>query len=141
MNWGTKLIIAMALFMAFIIALSTKMIFSDKDDLVEKDYYERGLNYDRDYLRKKNTEQDHAEPQIEQGPDSIRITFVQPATGVMKLAHASDRRRDKSFTINSDQSGNVFIPVRGIERGYWHLALEWKSGQKMYMFEKGIFIQ
>ncbi len=75
MNWGTKLVIAMALFMTFIIALSTKMILSDKDDLVDKDYYEKGLNYDLDYQRKQNMENDKAEPKIELGLESMKVVF------------------------------------------------------------------
>ncbi len=141
MNWGTKLIIAMALFMAFIAALSIKMIFSDKDDLVEKDYYEKGLNYDHDYLRKENTERDHAVPLIETGLEAIKITFAQPAVGTVKFAHASDRRFDKIFTVNSVAGTEVSVPLKNVGHGYWHLTLEWKSGEKMYMFEKAIVIK
>lgn len=46
MNWGTKLIIGMALFMAFIIGLAVFMLNSNADPLVDKDYYEKGLKYD-----------------------------------------------------------------------------------------------
>lgn len=44
LNWGTKLVIAAALFMAFIITLSVKMIKQDVV-LVENDYYEKGEAY------------------------------------------------------------------------------------------------
>ena len=140
MNWGTKLIIAMALFMSFIIALSTKMIFSDKDDLVEKDYYEKGLKYDQDYIRKKNVEQEGAAPMIEQKESDLQVTFAGPVTGKVRFAHSKDHKLDQTITINSDQNGKVSIPLK-MSKGYWHLTFEWKSGGKMYMFEKGVFLQ
>lgn len=141
MNWGTKLVIAMALFMGFIIALSTKMIFSGKDDLVEKDYYEKGLNYDHDYSRKKNTEQDDAEPKIEIGLSSIRLTFKDPSVGTVKFTHAKDRRLDRVFRIDTEDGTAAGIERSQIAHGYWRLTFEWQSKGKQYMFEKGIFIQ
>lgn len=141
MNWGTKLVIAMALFMAFIIALSTKMILSDKDDLVDKDYYEKGLNYDLDYQRKQNMENDKAEPKIELEPKSMKVVFVQPATGTVTFAHSKDRRLDRKFTINTGNSSEAVISLIDIAHGSWHLTFEWKSGDKMYMFKKEVFIQ
>lgn len=47
MNWGTKIIVALALFIALIVSFGIYMVSSDTDSLVAEDYYERGLNYDR----------------------------------------------------------------------------------------------
>jgi len=47
MNWGTKIVIALALFMALIVSFGVYMVSRDTDSLVAEDYYERGLNYDR----------------------------------------------------------------------------------------------
>lgn len=58
MNWGTKLIIGMASFMAFIIVLGTLMITSKSDPLVDEDYYEKGLNYDTEIKRLEKVKQD-----------------------------------------------------------------------------------
>ena len=44
-NWGTGITIGMILFMGFIITLSVKMIGS-KVDLVTKDYYEQGIEFE-----------------------------------------------------------------------------------------------
>ena len=74
MNWGTKLLIGMGLFMAFIITLAVLMIKSGSDDLVDKDYYQKGIEYDKDYERKSQMQKDQAEPEISIG-ESIRIIF------------------------------------------------------------------
>lgn len=47
MNWGTKIAVALALFMALIVSFGIYMVSQDTDSLVAEDYYERGLNYDR----------------------------------------------------------------------------------------------
>ncbi len=47
MNWGVKIVIALALFMVLIVSFGIYMVSTDTDSLVAEDYYERGLNYDR----------------------------------------------------------------------------------------------
>lgn len=62
MNWGTKIVITLALFIALIVSFGVFMVSKDTDSLVAEDYYERGLNYDRlravdSALRPKDTVQ------------------------------------------------------------------------------------
>ncbi len=47
MNWGTKIVIALALFIILIASFGIYMVTQDSDSLIYEDYYERGLNYDR----------------------------------------------------------------------------------------------
>ncbi|MGV3760989.1 FixH family protein [Parapedobacter sp.] len=63
MNWGVKIVIALALFMALIISFGIYMVSTDTDSLVHEDYYERGLNYDR--LRNVDS--------LQQAVDSISV--------------------------------------------------------------------
>ena len=65
MNWGTKIVIALASFMVLIVSFGVYMVSTDTDSLVAEDYYERGLNYDR--LR--------AVDSVQQTQDSIRATL------------------------------------------------------------------
>ncbi|RZM29342.1 MAG: hypothetical protein EOO88_05320 [Pedobacter sp.] len=58
MNWGTKIIIGMAVFMAFILVLGIFMIRSNPDPLVDEDYYEKGLNYDQELKRMEEIKKD-----------------------------------------------------------------------------------
>ena len=64
MNWGIKIVIALASFMVLIVSFGVYMVTTDTDTLVAEDYYERGLNYDR--LRNIDSSQ--------QTVDTIRIT-------------------------------------------------------------------
>lgn len=47
MNWGVKLVIALAAFIVLIVSFGIYMVSTDTDSLVHEDYYERGLHYDR----------------------------------------------------------------------------------------------
>ncbi|WP_069659883.1 FixH family protein [Arcticibacter eurypsychrophilus] len=142
MNWGTKLVIALGLFISFIVVLSTKMIFSDKDDLVESDYYEKGLSYDLDYNRARNVAIYHAEPTITLGINkSIDIQFKKQATGTIKFLHASNKKLDRLYQVNTDADGNAALSLKDLSNGYWHAVLEWKSDNTSYLFKKKMHIQ
>lgn len=58
MNWGTKLIMGMLSFMSFIIVLAVLMFNSKPDPLVDEDYYEKGLNYDKEIKRLEKSQRD-----------------------------------------------------------------------------------
>lgn len=141
MNWGTKLIIALGLFMSFIIVLSTRMIFSDKDDLVEKDYYEKGLAYDEVYEKTSNVERDQALPVISKGVDKdISILFKRQATGIAKFQHASNRQLDRIYKIQTGENGEARLSLKDLQSGYWHLELDWKSDTTSYIYKDKLHI-
>lgn len=139
MNWGTKLLIGMGSFMAFIITLAVLMIRSGSDDLVDKDYYQKGIEYDKDYDRKSQMQKDQTEPEISIG-DSIRIVFNKPMTGTVRFLHPSDNKKDRIVSLNSGIAKKVALSLSDIAKGHWKLIIEWKSDAKEYLFEKSITI-
>jgi len=139
MNWGTKLVIGMGLFMAFIITLAVMMMRSGSDDLVDKDYYQKGIEYDKDYAKKSQMQKDQAEPEISIG-DSIKIIFNRPAIATFRFLHPSDNKKDRTVSVNSGTSNEVALPLSDSDKGHWKLIIEWKSDEKEYMFEKNITI-
>ncbi len=139
MNWGTKLVIGMALFMSFIITLAVLMIRSDSDDLVDTNYYEKGIEYDKDYVRKNQLIKDKAEPEISVN-DQLTIIFKSPAMGSIRFIHPSDKTKDSTMNINSGTGLQVDFPLDGLRKGHWKIYLEWESNGKSYIFEKNIII-
>ena len=139
MNWGTKLLIGMGLFMAFIITLAVLMIKSGSDDLVDKDYYQKGIEYDKDYERKSQMQKDQAEPEISIG-ESIRIILKKPMTGTFRFLHPSDHKNDRIVSLNSGITNETVIPLTDLAAGHWKLIIEWKSDAKEYLYEKSITI-
>jgi hypothetical protein len=139
MNWGTKLVIGMGLFMAFIITLVVFMMRSDSDDLVDKDYYQKGIEYDKEYARKNQVQQDNAEPEIYVG-DSLKIVFKKPATGSVRFLHPSDKKNDRTLNMETSKNNVFVLPLNETSKGHWKLILEWKSEGKEYLLEKNILI-
>lgn len=137
MNWGTKLVISMGLFISFIVTLGVLMIRSSSDDLVDTNYYEKGIGYDKDYNRKNQVQKDHAEPVIT-SDDSLKIVFQQPATGNLKFIHSSDKKMDRMLEIVSDNGNQVNLPLTNMSKGHWKLLLEWESAGRAYLYEKDL---
>jgi hypothetical protein len=138
MNWGTKLIIGMATFMVFIVAMGIIMINDRKDALVEDDYYEKGINYNVDYNRKEQTKTDHAQPSIVVNDAMILITFTRAATGTLKMRRTADKSMDKSISFESNVNHQVIIPSASLKKGSWRLIMEWVSEGKSYLYEQEI---
>jgi hypothetical protein len=138
MNWGTKIILGMASFMLFIVVLVLIMFNSKKDALVDTDYYEKGINYNKVYNRKEQTKTDHAEPEISANQDMVIIRFKHPAKGTAGLMRTSDKALDKSLTFESNMNNQVIIPAGHLKKGAWRLIIEWTSDEKSYLYEQEI---
>jgi hypothetical protein len=139
MNWGTKLVIGMGLFMSFIITLAVLMIRSESDDLVDVNYYEKGIEYDKDYVRKNQLITDMAEPEISVS-DQLTIIFKSPAKGSIRFIHPSDKTKDNILSIDSGSDNQVQIPLNEYRKGHWKVSIEWMSNEKSYLYEKNIII-
>jgi hypothetical protein len=140
MNWGTKLVIGMGLFMSFIITLAVLMIRSESDDLVDVNYYEKGIEYDKDYDRKNQLIADMAEPEISV-TDQLTIIFKSPAKGSIRFIHPSDKTKDNTLSIDTGSDNQVQIPLDEYRKGHWKVSIEWQSNEKSYLFEKNIIIK
>lgn len=137
MNWGKGIILGMSLFMLFILLMCFKM-FSLPADEYDHHYYEKGLNFDKDYAREKQVVMDHAQPVIRVSGSDIRLAFQQEAHGTARLVRPSSEALDKSFALNTDEKGLTALPLIQITKGRWHIVLEWVSGGKKYLYEKEV---
>lgn len=140
MNWGVKLMIGMLCFMSFIIVLAVKMINSKTDALVDNDYYEKGLAYDKDYNRKEQVKIDGAAPKIEVKNGYVVLTFKDKAVGEAKLIRNSDKRLDRKIMISTDTLNSVKIPAVELEKGRWRLIISWTTDGKAYLDEQEVMV-
>jgi len=137
MNWGKGLIIGLGAFMLFITILVVQM-FRTAEDSFDKDYYEKGLNYDVDYQLKQQVITDHAEPKISQTADFISINLLTADSGTVKFKRPSSSQKDEFFSYNNVQ---IEIPKTSITKGEWKIILHWYANQKEYLFEQNLFVQ
>ncbi|RZM21604.1 MAG: nitrogen fixation protein FixH [Pedobacter sp.] len=126
MNWGTKLIIGMLLFMSFIVVLGVLMFRSETDALVEKDYYEKGLKYDEDYVRKVRVETDHAKPSISLRDKTLSITFHTESTGNVKMMRSANKELDRQVNFHTTNK-NFNLDISGFAGGPWKLLISWQN--------------
>jgi hypothetical protein len=135
MNWGKGIIIGMSLFMLFIIGMCVKMFRLPADEF-DHHYYEKGLDFDRDYAKEKQVATDRAEPAIRIRGGVVRLTFARQAVGTARLVRPSSMAPDKTFRISTDGSYSAVLPLEQLSKGRWRIVLEWKSDHKSYLYEK-----
>lgn len=141
MNWGTKLMIGMATFMCFIVALGITMFNSKSDALVDNDYYEKGINYDEEYNSKEQVKKDSATPTIEITEAELTLKFISSAVGDIRLMRLDDKNMDKSFHFESTADHRVAIPMDALAKGRWNLRIRWTSHGNQYVDEQAIHLK
>ena len=135
MNWGTKLVIGMVVFMIFIMALGAIMIIRSGDDaLIETNYYEKGQFFDRDYKAKKDAIDDQILPAVAT-TDGVTITFPVAVNYKLICKRPSDSRMDKNFSGTTDNNRSIKIPKGDLQSGPWLFRIEYSAGNKNYLFE------
>jgi hypothetical protein len=140
MNWGTKLVIGLGLFMIFIISMAVKMVISaGQDDLVDKNYYEKGLTYNTDYNQQQSALTDSVIPAFTADQDGISISFKLPVKYKLLCQRASDSKLDR--VLKGTAKTVVFLPRSEFKSGPWNLRLEFNSGGKEYLVEREIMMR
>jgi hypothetical protein len=139
MNWGKKLIIGMVLFMIFIATLGAIMIMKGSDDsLIEKDYYEKGQAFDKDYNAKQRAIDDLVIPSININDLGLTITFPVPVSYTLICRRPSDKDLDRTFEGFTDEDRNIQILKTELEPGPWLIRMEYSANDKNYLFETEI---
>lgn len=140
MNWGTKIVLGMVAFMLFIVAMVVYMFsVHGNDALVDEDYYEKGINYNKEYNATQNTINGHQEPKITLSDSQLIIQLKDSASYELKLMRPSTVKNDiktKGSTIGNAHL--ILIDKKGLPAGVWFLELKWKSNGKDYQFKKSI---
>jgi hypothetical protein len=143
MNWGTKIIIGMALFMAFIMAMAAKMVLSGaEDDLVEKNYYEKGLQYDQSYNLQSVAVSDSVVPTFEAAQDHLIISFKSaPEKYKLLCLRPSDSKLDFVYQGAALDNKKMLVSREKLKSGPWNFHLEFTINDKEYLVERQMTIQ
>lgn len=137
MNWGKGLVIGLASFMIFITVLVVQM-FRTAEDSFDKDYYEKGLAYNIDYEQQQQVITDNAQPVIKQTNDFVTINFVDADSGTVNFKRPSDRKQDQLFSFDDKY---IQLPKSELEKGEWRIVINWKVGQKKYLYQTNLFLR
>jgi hypothetical protein len=141
MNWGTKIFIALGIFMAGIVAAGVYMVSQDNDSLVETDYYEKGISYDETYDRRQNLINERAEPKIELVNDSLVIHFKHRGNkGQILFRKPSDKDQDTQIDFQT-AADSYRLALPNISSGNCDLVLIWQSNGIPFQFEKTLYLE
>lgn len=141
-NWGTAIFIAIAMFMVFIFTL-VYMSTNNQINLVEKDYYPKGLKFQDRIEEVKNARQFEHKFKLLQKEDHIQLTFpeIYPDTGTVVFFRPSDTQSDRTFSINPDSLWTMSFPANEFIRGKYVLKVHWKEDGKGYFIEKSFYFK
>ncbi|MEN9443940.1 MAG: hypothetical protein RIS47_830 [Bacteroidota bacterium] len=144
-NWGWGIAIFLIIFMISMLGF-VYFSFQQPVNLVEKDYYPKGLDYDQEIQKKKDSRAFESRVKIayESGVLQIQLpdTLLSDSlTGKVLLYKPEDSHLDKEFELKPDSLGNQQIKLSSEMKGRYTVKLDFQSSKLTYYFENNILIQ
>ena len=145
-NWGTGIVIAFALFMAFILYFVIEVQSNSKydNDLVVEEYYKHDAQFGKEMQRTQNAQDLVEKPKVVLTTDGAVITF--PAAfvpnnikGNVSLYRPSNKKLDFVIPISISNS-TLLIPKKSLVGGRWDINMEWQYEGKAYLTKETIYI-
>jgi len=144
-NWGTAMVIAMVLFMAFILQFVYRSIALDKYEhqLVSEDYYKDELYYQQEIDKMNNASKLIQNVKVDRVGEGMLVSFPDEMTfteitGIVYFQRPSDERLDFQKNISLSDH-NVLITDDKLINGKWKVKIDWKYGDDEYLFKEAIF--
>lgn len=144
-NWGTGIVIAIALFMSFILYFVLKVQSDTTYDheLVTEDYYKKELEFQNQLNKSQNTKDNGYEVKIQKTaegiqvvfPDSLKKEFIK---GKVSLYRPSDQRLDFEYQISNSET-DLLIPKKSLVGGRWDISVDWQYEGQNYLTQETIY--
>lgn len=143
-NWGTGIVVALALFMSFILYLVITMT-TDKaynHDMVVEEYYKEELAYQEEIDAEENSNALSEKIISKKVVNGWLITFPKEIQddkikGTVFLYRPSNKQLDFDFPIVLSGS-NLLIPDESLLDGRWNITVDWEYGGKSYLYKESI---
>jgi nitrogen fixation protein FixH len=146
-GWGTSIVIAIALFMSFILYFVIKVQSDSKYDneLVVEEYYKKDAMYGEDYIKMQNAADLTEKPTVIQTADSVEIKFpalFKPAAvqGKVSFYRPSNKKLDFQVPISLSKP-SLLIPKLNLVGGRWDILIDWEYQSKSYKMKETIYIK
>ena len=141
MNWGKGIIIGMVLFMGFILTLVVIMMRQDID-LVQEDYYQKELEYNKQYDAEVNYMNAKDSIWMELSSDNLYLHFpeeFQTGKASVQLIRPNDKKMDVNLSLEA--LGTVTIPLKNIAKGRFNCKVSGSLNGKPYEMSQQITVQ
>lgn len=143
-NWGTGILIAIIIFISFILFMVFQTTRQDHS-LVMDDYYEQSFRYNEKLHKLENTEKLEEKVKIAKSTDFVVITFPEifipdSIIGTIQFYHPSTSAYDKKMTIKCDEKGKVYYPLQDLKKAKYAIKLDYIYRTIPYYQEESLFI-
>lgn len=136
-NWGTKLVLWITAFVVFILIL-VYTTFKYEVNLVEKDYYPKGLVYQTRINAIENATKLGAKFNISQDDNNltIQMSHVNADSGSVLFFRPSDNTWDRTFDIVKAEGNTFSIPKDKFTKGKYIIKSNWWYNNNEYYVEQ-----
>lgn len=140
MNWGKGIIVAMALFMGFIVFLVVNLMMH-RIDLESEDYYKKEINYEQEIIAMKNFNElnegivlkKQDEFMVIQLPEKLQLKNVE-----VHLIRPDDNKLDRTFSIENTKT--FLIPSKELTKGNYAVEISFLHDSKPCLQKETITI-
>lgn len=145
--WGKAIFLLYGLFVVFTLTI---VIYASMQDfhLVERDYYQKELDYQSRIDEIKNTQELSEKPiwVLNQAENILTIKFPDSmvdkiVSGDVLFYKTSDAGSDFKVVVAPDDTGFQFIPLDRLRRGLWKIKLNWQDDKQSYYLEGKFLIE
>jgi hypothetical protein len=143
-NWGTGIVLALIVMIGGMIFLVSIALRQDYD-LVESDYYQKSVDYQKHIDEVKNTEALPEKVRFEQTTDSLKLTFpslslVDDYSGEIHFYSPVEEKRDETVKLKLNNQFIQAIDLKNLKSGRYTVKLNWTANNKSYYQEQEITV-
>jgi len=144
-NWGTGIVIAIVLFIAFILSFVYKTIFIEKYEhhLVSEDYYKDELHYQEEIDKLNNAKYLTENVILSNTEQGIIIQFPKDKDfnkieGKVNFLRRSNDKLDFEKKIDLS-SHSMLIEDSILVKGKWEIRVDWQYNDEEYLLKESWF--
>ena len=143
-NWGTGIVLALIVMIGGMIFLVSIALRQDYD-LVESDYYQKSVDYQKHIDEVKNTESLAEKVTVDQTGDSLKLIFpalasVNDFSGEIHFYSPVEEKRDETVKLKLNNQFIQAIDLKNLKIGRYTVKLNWTANKKSYYQEQEITV-
>ena len=144
-NWCTGIVIAITLFIVFILSFVYKTIFIEKYEhhLVSEDYYKDELHYQEEIDKLNNVKNLSENISLNNSENGITISFPKDKDfnkikGTVNFLRRSNGKLDFEKKINLS-SHSMLVEDSILIKGKWEIRVDWQYEKEEYLLKESWF--
>lgn len=146
-TWAWGIVGACALFIGAMLVF-VAFSFSQRVDLVSRDYYQREIEHQRQIDRVTRTGRlpGGIAWKLSQEDDQALFAFprervAEEVRGSIHLYRPADATLDRKWKIALDEEGHQRVPLASLEPGRWRVKIDWRLGEEEYYSEFALTVE